>query len=210
MADYQLDWSEGEAGTWVCSKTNAPWWPYREKIKKVIVEDGVTKVGAYSFGGYVYLAEGNLVVQDGYQSLKQVEMKNSVQQVGDGAFFNAVALQEIVWSSALQSIGEAAFSYCIGLKQVSLPASLQSMGERSFSPTGMQSISLPVSLKEIGPEAIGYNHIAGGLLWDLCPNAGISNQWGERARRQKPMQRSIRNFSGFLRHKRYKMEQQPR
>ena len=46
MADYQLDWSEGEAGTWVCSKTNAPWWPYREKIKKVIVEDGVTKVGA--------------------------------------------------------------------------------------------------------------------------------------------------------------------
>lgn len=28
MADYQLDWSEGEAGTWVCSKTNAPWWPY--------------------------------------------------------------------------------------------------------------------------------------------------------------------------------------
>lgn len=173
MADYQLDWSEGEAGTWVCSKTNAPWWPYREKIKKVIVEDGVTKVGAYSFGGYVYLAEGNLVVQDGYQSLKQVEMKNSVQQVGDGAFFNAVALQKIVWSSALQSIGEAAFSYCIGLKQVSLPASLQSMGERSFSPTGMQSISLPASLKKIGPEAIGYNHIADDCYGICAPMQGF-------------------------------------
>ena len=33
---------------------------------------------------------------------------------------------------------------------------------------------------------------------------------GQKARRQKLMQRSIRNFSGFLRHKRYKMEQQPR
>ena len=52
----------------------APWAGYRNKIKKVIVESGVTGIGSYAF--------------ENCKNLSSVEIGNTVQKIGEGAFSN--------------------------------------------------------------------------------------------------------------------------
>ena len=55
MYNYQVadtDWNpyEYDLSTYTYS-TNAPWWNYRNQIKSVIIEDGVTSIGDNAFSG---------------------------------------------------------------------------------------------------------------------------------------------------------------
>lgn len=93
----------GEMYDW--SKNGGQPWP-RIKIKKVIVESGVTSIGDYAFDGFI--------------NAKTVELPDTLEYIGYYAFQNNSTLTEITIPSSVRSIGLSAFYDCINIKTVNI------------------------------------------------------------------------------------------
>ena len=66
--------------------------------------------------------------------LMDIEIPNSVRNIGKYAFYRCTSLTKITFqsSSRLESIGENAFSYCSELTSIEIPASVWSIGDYAF------------------------------------------------------------------------------
>ena len=96
----------------------APWAGYRNKIKKVIVESGVTGIGSYAF--------------ENCKNLSSVEIGNTVQKIGEGAFSNCLALKSVTIPSSVDTIAYGAFWWCPDLDTVYFEGNAPEMGEEIF------------------------------------------------------------------------------
>lgn len=135
------------------SPADAPWREYRDVIKEIVVEDGVTHVGTYIF----YQIDGEI--------LEKITIADSVQSFGTSVF-NSYSQQENIktagpigggydyefgWS---KYIPENAFSI-IGnpLIDITLPDTIIKIGRNAFSYVNITEIDWPASLNEIGDYA---------------------------------------------------------
>lgn len=91
----------------------------RNNCTTVIIEEGVTTIGSYSFY--------NL------QKVTSLTLPSTITEIHDGAFYNLKALPECDIPSGVTVIGERAFSNCQVLADVTLPAGLTSIGANAFS-----------------------------------------------------------------------------
>lgn len=96
----------------------APWAGYRNKIKKVIVESGVTGIGSYAF--------------ENCKNLSSVEIGNTVQKIGEGAFSNCLTLKSVTIPSSVDTIAYGAFWWCPDLDTVYFEGNAPEMGEEIF------------------------------------------------------------------------------
>ena len=94
------------------------WKVHREKIKNVIIEDGVTNIGNYAFHFC--------------QDLISVTIPDSVTSIGTSAFCQCKSLTSITIPDSVTNIGEAAFEGCKKLISVTIPDSVKSIGNRAF------------------------------------------------------------------------------
>ena len=134
MADY--------ASTFV-----TPWKNYSTQITKIVFEDGVTHVGAYSFYDYSTVH---------YPNLTSVEM-SAVESIGKYAFRYCEALTTVNFGTKLETVGESAFSYCSSLGNVTFPDTVKTFCNGAFrSCTSMTEIVLPQSVETIESMAF-YN-----------------------------------------------------
>ncbi len=78
---------------------NAPWDLQKYKIKKVVIKDGVTSIGADAFYNC--------------SSLTSVNIPNSVTNIGESAFNGCSDLTSVTIPNSVTSIGEKAFAECI-------------------------------------------------------------------------------------------------
>lgn len=101
-------------------QTTAPW--DGQKITRVVVEHGITSVGAFAFWGC--------------GQLKTVVLPETVTVIGKFAFENCTLLREITLPESVTEIGKKAFSQCSSLKTITLPASVSSIGEDAFAGCG--------------------------------------------------------------------------
>ena len=76
---------------------------FRDKIKTVEIEEGVTAIGAYTFQKH-----GNL---------KQIDLPNTLQKIGSSAFASCTALTEIELPASVTSVESYAF-YGTGLEKI--------------------------------------------------------------------------------------------
>ena len=89
-----------------------------------IPEDGsVSEIGEYAFAGV---------------ELKQITIPDSVQKIGEGAFYCCLQLKSIDIPESIVSIGEKAFYYCHKLgkgdkQKVKIPSSVRTMGRCAFT-----------------------------------------------------------------------------
>ncbi len=133
-------------------------WGYTNVIRKIIVNEGVTYIGARAFRNMDVLTEvvfpesvtaignGALV---GCPSLQSVNIPEGVSEIPASMFSRCTALTEIQLPQGLKTIGESAFSSS-GLISVQIPDTVTSMGERVFSQCeSLTSAHLPFGLKEI-------------------------------------------------------------
>ena len=107
----------GKMTNW--SSTNKrPWYSYREKIKTVVIEEGVTTIGdsAFSF----------------CRSLSKIELPSSVTSIGSSTFEFCRSLSQINIPKGVTSIGKSAFFYCRSLSQIELPSSITSIEDSVF------------------------------------------------------------------------------
>ena len=96
----------------------ASWNQYRGEIKSVIIENGVTTIGAYAFYGLDKLE--SVTFADG----------SALKEIRDFAFGNCEMLSKIELPDGLEVLAEGAFAGCKQLKEVLIPASVASIGER--------------------------------------------------------------------------------
>ena len=114
-------------------------WKYRE-IKKVVIDNGVTSIGAYAFYNCDYLAS--------------VIIPNSVTSIGNGTFYDCTFLASVTIPNSVTSIGDDAFRACRSLASVTIPDSVTSIGERAFYDcTSLTSVTIPDSVTSIGERA---------------------------------------------------------
>ena len=99
------------------SSASSPWLIDSEKIKKVMIEDGVTSIGNCFF----YWCT----------SLTSITIPNSVMSIGNYAFYKCKSLTSITIPNSVTSIGDYAFAYS-GLTSITIPNSVASIGNRAF------------------------------------------------------------------------------
>ncbi|MGN1205721.1 MAG: leucine-rich repeat protein, partial [Eubacterium sp.] len=112
----------------------SPW--YNDtSIKKVIINEGITTLGDFTFSGC--------------SSLKQVVFPEEFSAIGTRAFFNT-GLTKVKIPDGVKSIPSHAFYGCTGLSQVELPESLTHIGMAAFwNCRSLATIEIPKNVSEI-------------------------------------------------------------
>ncbi|MBQ6551148.1 MAG: leucine-rich repeat protein [Lachnospiraceae bacterium] len=114
----------------------APWYEYKDNIKSVRIESGVTGIGAYAFNGC--------------SNLRTLEIADTVTIIGNFAFSGCNWLEDFTFPSDLFSIGAYAFQACNMLEILRLPDSIVSLGTGVFYNCGnLEKIWLPGEITEI-------------------------------------------------------------
>lgn len=108
----EITWSLSDDGTLTISGTDmpyyyyssAPWNSQRDKIKKIIIENGVTNIGAGAF--------------EECKNLTSVTIPNSVTSINYDAFDGCSALTSITIPNSVTNIGGGSFDGCSGLTAI--------------------------------------------------------------------------------------------
>ena len=101
----------------------------RDKVEKIVIEEGVTKIIDYAF--------------EKCKNLKEVTISDSVTSIGVGAFSDCNSLVKVTIPDSVTSIGDRAFSNCSSLSSITIPDSVQSLGDDVFAECQFESIQLP-------------------------------------------------------------------
>lgn len=118
------------------TKYNLPWGDIRDSVVSVVIEDGVTEIGRYSFHFF--------------RNLTDVRIPDSVTTIAANVFDCCRSLESIVLPEKLKSIPNYLFDGCFSLKNVTIPEGVKSLGSYSFSLCkSLKGLALPASLKEI-------------------------------------------------------------
>ena len=113
--------------------TTAPWMKYRDTIRRVVIPEGVTRIGAHAFYG---------AYSDFQFSFNSVTIADSVTSIGDRAFIGCNYLERANLPNDLTEIGASAFSGCSRLTSLTVPQSVTKIGESAFS--GCSRLTLTV------------------------------------------------------------------
>ena len=136
MYDYQLDNDENGVG----DNDAIPWSGYRALVKKVVIGDGITKIGNWSFKSC--------------RNLQEIAMADSVTVIGNQAFYHCVSLSKIKWSAKTKSIGWDAFKDCTSLSSVIIPSKISVIyGTAFYWCTSLTDIQFIGSKPEIYSDA---------------------------------------------------------
>ena len=128
-------------------------------VKRVVVEDGVTRIDSYVFQDFTEMESvtlPNTVTSIGHEafmncrSLRAVVLPNGLTEVGGGLFNGCSALCDMVIPNSLNYIGDGMFDSCTSLEHVYIPGSITRIGFNAFINSGLTEISLPVSVESIG------------------------------------------------------------
>ena len=117
-------------------ENESPWYSYREKIKTVVIENGVTSIGKYAF---LYCS-----------SLAEINIPEGITSIGESAFSKCSSLAEINIPEGVTSIGESAFYECSSLAKINIPAEVTSIDWFAFYKcSSLSKIELPSSVTSI-------------------------------------------------------------
>ncbi len=125
------------------SKTEAPWYKYKNIITAVVIGDEVSSVGNYAFYEY--------------ENIESVTLGNNVVSVGNYVFYDCVSLSEINIKGSLSSLGRYSFYRCESLESIELCEGLTVIPDYAFyACKSLESIALPDSVTEIKTNAFAY------------------------------------------------------
>ena len=117
-----------------------PWYSYRNDIKAVVIDNGVTSIGHYAFQSCT--------------NMTSVSIPNSVTSIGFYAFVSCSSLMSVSIPNSVTSINHNAFSYCSSLTSVSIPSSVTSINSCLFRQcSSLTSVFIPNSVTRIEERA---------------------------------------------------------
>ena len=158
-----------------------PWFSYRNSIRSVTVQEGVTALGASAFFQCTNLTEVTLpqsitaIAANAFANcskLNELNLPSTVTAIGDSAFIRCSSLTRIGLPEGLQSIGSYAFGSCTSLTELTLPTGVQTIGEQAFSGcTRLTAVSLPNTLTHVGSSVFANSPVSKVLFY------GTQDEW---------------------------------
>lgn len=132
--------SDFESKSTLDNKTsNAPWREHRDQIHTVVIDDGITSVGDYSFGDWL---------GDSQYAIETLFLPNTLLKIGRGAFASCRQLKQVTLPDSLEYIGVDAFSGCKELTGLTIPASVISIESNAFGDCkNLKDIIIPSSVE---------------------------------------------------------------
>ena len=114
-----------------------PWKEYLEKIKTIVLPDGITSIGKDAFRGCT--------------KLESITIPNSMREIRMHAFRDCTALKTVDLGSGVKEIRYRAFYGCKALKSITLPGSVKTVEDYVFQNcTVLASATLKPGVKSIG------------------------------------------------------------
>ena len=92
-----------------------------EKIVRVVIEEGITAIGANAFSGM--------------WKLEVLEIAGSVERIGEYAFEGCESLKTVIMSNGVAEIAMGAFTECESLSEVEIPESVEIISSYAFAYT---------------------------------------------------------------------------
>ncbi len=128
-----------------------------ELIKSVVIEDGVTSIGAEAFMlcrslEEVSFPESLSEIGRGafsYTALKNVVLPDKITALEAYTFRYCEKLENIEFSKSIITIGQCAFEGCSSLSKIELPDGLQTIETKAFSNCPITNLVIPDSVTEI-------------------------------------------------------------
>ncbi len=127
-----VTWALDETGTLTISGTGAmkdysfsstaPWkYDYGYMVKDVVIEEGVTSIGTYTFATH--------------DNLMTIKLPSTMTSIGANAFFNSDSLTGIDFTTCAEnlSIGKNAFFSCDRIEKLIIPGNVTSISTEAFS-----------------------------------------------------------------------------
>lgn len=110
------------------------------KISSLVVPEGVTSIGTYSFNSN--------------SNLKSIVLPDTVVQIGSGAFSGNVNLECVRLSNNLKRIESKTFVGCKKLVDINIPSNLNVIGVQAFAGcSSLECLVIPDSVGSIGTSA---------------------------------------------------------
>ena len=119
---------------------------YLQKVKTLMIEDGITEIGHCAFlGKYRYATKL-------MSELRTVVLPDSLETIGNYAFANCNNLKKVIMGDNLKKIGEYAF-YKTAVSSINFSDGLETISDYAFYGAGVSKLVLPETLKTIGDYA---------------------------------------------------------
>ena len=130
---------EGKGEMSTHSSSTIPWANAKELFDRVIIGDGVTKIGNYAF----------------YEcsNIKEISIPESVTVLGDYCFYGCSSLASIELPEGIPGIPYYAFYRCSSLKSIVLPDSASYIADRGFYYSGLNTITIGKGMRNIAWQA---------------------------------------------------------
>lgn len=146
--DGGLTWKLTRAGTLTISGNGAmpdwstvadqPWAEKNSSIRKVVIEEGVTAIGACAFWQCDVLS---------------VDIPSTVTSIGNNAFYKSSVISVTI-PSGVKTVGDSAFRECANLSSVTVSEGVETIGQNAFRAcASLPYMKLPVSIREVGNAA---------------------------------------------------------
>ena len=143
-----------------------------DKLKSIIIPDGVMSIGGRAFYGCTSLTDVKLPdsilsipIETFYNctALKNIVIPDSVTYIGYYAFQYCRALENVTIGNAVETIANYAFDWCESLKSIIIPDSVTSIGYGAFrNCTSLKCVySYPATPPVLGNEYVFYNNASG-------------------------------------------------
>ncbi len=150
----------GEMYDYNSATDKSPWNEYQSMISKVIVDDGITKIGSYAFFEF--------------EELKEVELPHSLHRINEMAFGYCYKLPSLNIPEGVEHLEKSIVYRCPDLREIALPGSIKLI-EGSFAGEceNLTTITL-------GKDCTAYV-VQNGVLFDssmeelICHPAGLSD-----------------------------------
>lgn len=137
----------------------------RSNVSSVFIPATVLSIGDSAFNycnvlTTVTFAEGSQLKSIGraafygtehaHPRFKEIKIPDSVETIGNGAFYDCRDLERITLPSTLQKLSNSTFYDCTALSEVTFPASLKTIEKSAFSGCRtLSEVKLPASLTTI-------------------------------------------------------------
>ncbi|MCR5485954.1 MAG: leucine-rich repeat protein [Lachnospiraceae bacterium] len=169
---YDYDWESYNGST-------VPWKKYLGSIVKVVVPDGMTKIGAYSFAG-LRAVSGDFPIPSGIKVIgdhafspdsnggkdlnakyasnfysEDLSLPSSLTEIGTDAFNRCQGIKKVITSCP--ELKEACFAYCGSLSEIVLNSGVANIGKSAFDNCyGLTEITVPSTTTDIGEKAFYF------------------------------------------------------
>ena len=139
-----------------------PWYLSRSKIKTIIIEEGITKLGNYAFYDQATLEKIEIpstlisVGEQTFYNCKNLELNTGfikkLTSIGSFTFYNCENLTgELEFSQEIKNIPVCCFYGCKGITKITIHDGIQSMGQTAFALcTELKELKIPITMNYNG------------------------------------------------------------